>query len=104
MSNRAGAKFTVTDPRAPRRVADAEVKAVAGALQGDIAARTPRGDSGDLASGWQVTKDRDGKYRVSNPVPYARFVEYGTRHLRARPVMGQTLAAYRARSGRGRSR
>jgi hypothetical protein len=33
---------------------------------------------------------------VVNPVPYARFVEYGTRHMAPAAMLGKALARARA--------
>lgn len=90
---------TIFDRRAPYRLADPQVRDIAERLRADIAAATPR-RSGRLAAGWAVTRVRDAHYWVLNPVPYGRFVEYGTRTAPARPAAGRTLASYRARWGR----
>lgn len=47
-------------------------------------------DTGALRAGWQTRSRRTpngGEVEVFNPVPYAGFVEYGTRRQRAQPML-----------------
>lgn len=89
----------IADRRAPFRAADPDIRRIAADLRRDIAAATPR-RTGRLAAGWESIRIRDAHYHVRNPVPYARFVEHGTRRRPARPAAGRVLAAYRVRWGR----
>jgi hypothetical protein len=89
------ATFRVTRPEAPYIVADPAIRDIAERLLGEVAARTPV-LTGRLAAAWQVSKgDRPADYRLSNPVPYARFVEYGTRYDAAQPMIGPVVAQAR---------
>jgi hypothetical protein len=90
------AQFSINDRRAPFRIADAQLQRIAAQLHRDLAAAMPR-DTGHLSAAWETAKVRDAHYHVRNPVPYARHVEYGTRTVKARPVVGRVVAAYRAR-------
>jgi hypothetical protein len=87
--------FRVTDRTAPRRAADPGIAREAEAIRAETARNTPR-RTGRLASGWRVTRGRvTGVYVVENDVPYARFVEYGTRRRPATPALGVALARRR---------
>lgn len=86
-----GAVFTVTNPQAPREVVDPEIAAIAARLREEISGLTPR-LTGRLASSWIVVRVGTSNYAVSTDVPYARFVEYGTRYDRAQAPMGRALA------------
>jgi hypothetical protein len=92
----AGASFRVTDRRAPRRAADPHVAAVSARVVADIQAGTPV-QTGRLRSGWRVVPGRVPAVRLLvNDVPYARFVEYGTRTRPATPAAGRALARWRS--------
>jgi len=89
--------FTVTDHRAPREAVAPDIKAIAERIAADAAANTPV-VTGRLAASYQVVPgDEDpATYLVTNPVPYARFVEYGSVYDRAQAPLGRAMA--RARS------
>jgi hypothetical protein len=95
----AKATFKVTHPEAAFRVADPGIGDRADAIAREAAARTPHGDTGALAAGWTVQPRETGSRLVTNPVAYARFVEYGTRNRPAVPMLGPVLAAHRAAGG-----
>jgi len=87
--------FKVTDPGAPRRVADRGIGDIADQVADDVRARTPV-LTGALQAGWHVAhNDRHGEREVINEVPYARHVEYGTRNMPAEPMIGPVLAEAR---------
>lgn len=89
------AVFTVTHPDAPRREADPGVADICAQIAADAQQRTPI-DTGALAAGWQVVAGPGpGMRDVINPVPYARFVEYGTATRAAAPMLGPAAARYR---------
>lgn len=44
-------------------------------------------DTGKLKWSIRYIKDRKGKYTIEAGAPYAGFVEYGTRKMRAQPFM-----------------
>lgn len=89
------ARFTVTDPSAPRRACSGMIRQVAENVAADARSRTPV-ESGDLKAGWKVEPGRaEGVWLVLNDVPYARFVEYGTRNDPAHPMLGPAAARYR---------
>jgi hypothetical protein len=89
------AEFKVTDPHAPARAARDGVRARARTLADDARAGTPV-RTGRLRSGWRVGSGGNGDSRVANDVPYARFVEYGTRHKAPAAMLGRALARARA--------
>jgi HK97 gp10 family phage protein len=89
------AVFTVTHPEAPAIAADPGIGAVAARIADDARSRTPV-ETGRLAAGWQVVQaGRPGERDVINAVPYARFVEYGTKNMPAEPMLGPAAARYR---------
>jgi len=91
------ATFTVTNPGAAYEAADPGIGRIAEQLCADAQARTPV-RTGRLAAGWRVAEgDRKGSRLVVNDVPYAHFVEYGTRDMAAEPMIGPAVA--RARGG-----
>jgi hypothetical protein len=90
----AGATFRVTNPEAPRRAADPGIGGIADRIKGDVVAATPV-LTGRLAAGWQIIKDHEGERRVVNAVPYAKYVEYGTRYMSPEPMIGPVMARYR---------
>jgi hypothetical protein len=91
-----GSAFRVTDPGAPRRVADRGVGDMAQAVCEDVKSRTPV-ITGTLRDGWVTAHGpEEGTWEVTNSVPYARFVEYGTVNMAAEPMLGPVLAEARA--------
>jgi hypothetical protein len=94
-------RYFVTDPRAPRKVIDADIQKLAEEIARFLRVVTPRGATGTLERGWYVTTDKVppgwGVRVVRNDTPYAKYVEYGTSHNRAQPVLGRTIASYRRR-------
>lgn len=52
-------------------------------------------DTGNLRAGWQARQKRTtrgGEVTVFNEVPYAGFVEYGTRYQAAKPMLRPSVA------------
>jgi hypothetical protein len=91
----AGATFRVVDRQAPRRAAAPHVASVASKVVAQIQAGTPV-QTGRLRAGWRVVPGRvPGVQLLVNDVPYARFVEYGTRRRQANPAAGRALARWR---------
>jgi hypothetical protein len=86
----------IINPEAPRLAADLNIREKAEALRDEAAALTPV-VTGALRAAWQVSKNRAADYDVSNDVPYARFVEYGTSRQAPAAMMGRALAKERAR-------
>jgi hypothetical protein len=87
--------FTVTDPRAPRQAVSPDIRSIAERLAAQASANTPR-LTGRLAAGYHVQPGQEpGTSVVVNDVPYARFVEYGTRDMAAEAPLGRALAAAR---------
>lgn len=99
MIRSAGCTYQVTNPKAPFLAADPKIRRIANAIRQTVEAESPR-DTGLYAGSWEVTRVRPATYWVSNRTPYGRYVEYGTRHMRARPVLGRVVAAVRAQVGR----
>ena len=88
--------FKVTDPGAPRRVVDRGIGDIADRVCDDVRQRTPV-LTGELAAGWKVDHgEREGERTVTNEVPYARYVEFGTKNMQAEPMIGPVLAEARA--------
>jgi len=79
------ARFTVTDPHAPARVADPALGRLAGEIMAAAAANSPVAersaatDPGELRAGWRTRKTAEG-YEIYNDVEYAIFVEFGSEH------------------------
>jgi hypothetical protein len=89
------AKFTVTNPHAPRQAVDPDIGKRAERLREDTSALTPVA-TGRLAASWQVVREGTAEYRVSTDVPYAVDVEYGTRNMQGAAMLGRSLAKARA--------
>lgn len=90
----AGAQLIVTNPDAPRRAADRGIGEIADRIRDEAAARTPV-DTGRLQASWHVVELGEGAREVATDVPYARYVEYGTRYDAAQPMLGPVVAQYR---------
>ena len=90
----AAACFGVTDPRAPRYAVQRAHRRDHAA---DRVARSVGHPAAVRADGglWQVRPGYNdpGTSVVVNAVPYARFVEYGTRRTRAYAMLGRALAS-----------
>jgi len=86
--------FRVTNPEAPRLAVDPNMREKADQVAHDASALTPV-LTGQLAASWTVEKSHEASYRVSTDVPYARYVEYGTRFMRGAAMMGRALARAR---------
>jgi hypothetical protein len=91
--------YRILDRTAPKRVVDPRMGSIATEVTRAAQARTPV-RSGRLHSGWVVRKTDTARYEVVNTVPYARFVEHGTRDTPARPMLGPALLTARQRYGR----
>jgi hypothetical protein len=92
----ADAEFVITDPTAPRRCVQPDIAGIASQVAAAASANSPV-LTGRLARSWTTTPGRDpGTTLVSTDVPYARFVEYGTRYRRADAPLGRALAAVRS--------
>jgi hypothetical protein len=89
-----GAHFEVTFPRAIRYVVQGNIREITAQIAARAAANTPR-ETGQMAGGWEVRPGYSdpGTSVVVNAVPHARFVEYGTRHMRAFAPLGRAMAA-----------
>jgi hypothetical protein len=94
----AGATFRVTDPAAPRKAADEGIGQIAQELVSQIRADTPV-RTGRLAASWEVEHEGASRYHARTSVPYARYVEYGTRDDPAQAPAGRALAEFRLRHG-----
>jgi HK97 gp10 family phage protein len=91
----ASATFTVTDARAPRHAVSKNVADIASGVAARAASNTPR-RTGRMAASWRTVPGQDhGTTLVINTAEYARFVEYGTRHMRASAPLGRALAGAR---------
>lgn len=87
------AEFKVTNPAAPRVVAEPGVRDLARQLAAQAADRTPH-LTGRMAASWEVVPGHEpGTSVVQNTAPYARYVEYGTSHMAAEAPLGRSIAA-----------
>jgi len=97
MASRGGSVFTVTNWRARRYAIRPDIARMAQQLARDAQERTPQ-RTGRMAASWAVVPGADpGTSLVTNSAPYARFVEYGTRHEHAAAPLGRAVAAAKAR-------
>ena len=89
-----GVVFKVIDPRAPRLAVQQNVAEITARIASQAASNTPR-LTGRMAAGWEVRPGYSdpGTSVVINTVPYARFVEYGTRTRPPRAPLGRALAS-----------
>jgi len=93
-------QYRVTQPQAAIQAADPLIEALANSILHEVQAATPKGPTGDLATAWTVTRGHAPAVRIiSNPEPYAAYVEYGTRYMHAEPYLGPVIAKYRAAGG-----
>lgn len=88
------ASYRVSNPEAPKRVADPHIAERAHRVMSIAVSESPR-ETGELADGYRVERLGDSHYAVVNDVPYARFVEYGTTDMRAEPAFGRAIAEVR---------
>jgi Bacteriophage HK97-gp10, putative tail-component len=88
----AAVTFRVIDADAPRKAVAENIIDIAQRIASAASANTPR-LTGLMASSWRVTSVEPGTAVVSNSVPYATYVEYGTRYMAARAPLGRALAA-----------
>lgn len=92
----ADATFTVTDPRAPRYAVQQNIAEMAAQLAGLARSNTPV-LTGQMAAGWHTVPGRDpGTTLVVNSTPYAKYVEFGTKHRPASAPLGRAAAAMRS--------
>jgi hypothetical protein len=89
-------QFTVSseDHRNLRLCVQPDIARAAQELASRAASNTPR-LTGRMASSWTTAPGYSdpGTTVVTNTVPYARFVEYGTKSQPARAPLGRALAA-----------
>jgi hypothetical protein len=90
------AVFTVTNAPTLLDAVDAIVNTVTEALKTDAANNTPV-VTGRLQAGWTITRPKAGERLLENPVSYGRYVEYGTRDMRAEAMLGRALSIIRAK-------
>jgi hypothetical protein len=89
------ATFTVTNPQAPRLAVSRNIADIAGQVAASAASNTPQ-RTGRMARSWRTVPGREpGTTLVVNDTEYARFVEYGTRHMRAAAPLGRAMAGAR---------
>jgi hypothetical protein len=89
------AKFTVTNREAPRLAVQHDIRALADQIAEEAAADTPV-QTGRLAAGYHVEQGDDPATSIiTNEVPYARFVEYGTKYMPAEAPLGRAVARHR---------
>jgi HK97 gp10 family phage protein len=89
------ATFTVTNHEAPRLAVQHDIRDLAEQIAAEAAADTPI-ETGRLAAGYHVEQGDDPATSIiTNDVPYARFVEYGTKYMPAQPALGRAVARHR---------
>jgi hypothetical protein len=89
-------RLTVGEAKRARQAVQPNIKRMAEQVARDAAARSPR-VTGRLAGGYKTepgAKDPATTF-VINEVPYARFVEFGSRGRPARPAFGRAIASFR---------
>jgi hypothetical protein len=91
----AGVRYRVINPHAPRLAVDPNMRVKANEVRDDVAEKSPR-LTGRLAGSWQVSKHSDASYEVTSDVPYAPYVEYGTRTMRGAHMVGRAIAKARS--------
>ncbi len=89
------ARFEVTDRSAPRRACRDGIADIARGVMNDARAATPV-VTGTLRRSWRTSTVANGDTQIVNDAPYARFVEYGTRRMAPRAMLGRALAKARA--------
>lgn len=88
--------FRITDRKAPRREVDRYVRTLANSIMSDARSATPV-RTGQLRNAWRTVRSGEfARYRVLNDTEYARFVEYGTRHMAPAAMLGQAVARHRS--------
>lgn len=94
-----GSEFTVTNPRAPREITSAPMRALAGSIAAAASGGAPV-QTGQLRGGFSVTPgNAPGAWLITISVPHFRYQEWGTRHIRPAAMLGRAVAAARASSG-----
>jgi hypothetical protein len=83
--------FRVINPLAPKLAVDENMRLKAEQVA-EIAAEHSPVETGRLAGSWKVEKKAEAAYQVSTDVPYAPYVEYGTRFMRGAHMMGRAVA------------
>ena len=94
-----GCTYQVVNPKVVYQELDPAIARLAEAIRSAAAAQVPR-DHGDYSSSWVTERVRPATYWVRSTSPHARFVEYGTRSMPARPVFGRIIAQVRSSAGR----
>jgi hypothetical protein len=89
------AVYRVINPHAPRLAVDENIRVKAEEVRDGAAQGSPR-DTGRLSESWRVAKKSDASYEVTSDVPYAPYVEYGTRFMRGAHMVGRAIAKARA--------
>jgi hypothetical protein len=90
------ATYRVTNAIARRLAIQPDIARIAGQVADAARAGSPKGPTGRLAAGWRTVPGRDpGTTLIQTDVPYARYVEYGTRNRPASAMLGRALAAAR---------
>lgn len=85
--------FTVTDWRQRRYAIQQDIAEIGARVAAAAAANSPR-QTGRLAGSFTTAPGRDpGTTLIRTSVPYARYLEYGTRRVRAHAMLGRALAA-----------
>jgi len=94
----ASSTFTVTHPGAPREAVAPDIRDLAEQIAADAKANTPV-VTGRMAGAYQVVQGDDpATSLVTNPTPYARFVEYGSVYDHAQAPLGRAIAKARSQA------
>jgi phage gpG-like protein len=89
----ADVEFVVDNWRARRYAIQPNIQEMGAKVAAAASAASPR-RTGRLAGSFHTVPGQDpGTVLIVSDVPYARFHEYGTRHIRARAMLGRALAA-----------
>lgn len=89
--------YKVTNAAARRLAVAPDIARIAEQVRAAAMAGTPRGPTLDLYGGWLLAQGREpATTLIVNDTPYARYVEYGTRNLRAAAMLGRAMASARS--------
>jgi hypothetical protein len=92
------ATFVVTHPRELPQAVAPQTHTVADDVAADTVSNTPV-RTGRLAAGWKVSHYGGTEWLVTNEVPYAKHVEFGTRHAPPVGMLGRAFSQAKARYG-----
>lgn len=107
MANGSSVIYTVTNASARRLVVSPAIASIAAEIAASAAALTPIGppikghSPGQLAGSYSTKRGRDAgtSLAVAAPVGHGKYIEYGSRRIRAIAPMGRAFAAAKGKYG-----